>query len=893
MTSICFSIASNLRCSDLTLAQSNALLVIPTVDLVFCFALLKAKWGDVQRHQWSLIIEIITYIVLVVFDYVIRERARYGIDPDVYLVYDKAIGVLTIFPIFFYTISLLLLSRADILPLTSSGLMRRILKFCLIVFIPLILLFNELAGLVGGTYVSMNGQIFVGYSSAKLQGTSYFLSSVTTTLLGMYQWLVGAICLFYIFRARSRGHGGGVIPGFTFVAIGLFFGTTESLMGLGMATFGLIVTRKVFRTLARASLVTGMIVGTSSDEASSLSLLNGAAQEPEKPRNLRDVISNPHSNTFARLSPSATAFHAALSRSHRSRSVGRYQDDLERQSSSISSMSNLVDARVPIENIPSSNSRSFERYSVATHTARSASFHIVERNGRFRPEPLGVPHRRSHSSGIASGKIKTGFTPFRDSQLTMLPRRRNKPGDRVTVDYDGDDYTKPPVLQLRLSDLSIPSVGAFMGRVTTPDRTSVLGQNSHGEGSDRVDGRKERSGRLFLTPDKQPSPARSSSSLPSTGRRFQYPGSRSNNSSAAELSDPRRAMREIIGLLPSVPDSARTARLSFTRMSAALAGGNDGWAKLGDDLDTAPLPEPMAPFRRDEVASDSPRSSRSQASLKRSSETESLWFRTGNVTPTRSTTPRPLSKLKDRESGLLTPQTARSRPMRFSDMTGSRYDEESEPGSALHSAQIVEATSMNMRAHWSTTYAYRGKGKAGVRGSEQLSPVSYHSSETIKPGGPSTPQAAPPPSPGPEPRRHRGARAGPSTGSSVGHNPSLSEQYRGGLAGAFLSDQDHSTETGEKITEQSAEDAVVRVRGYGKVVARNPTITESIRERESVTLEHGQTPPADDPLEDALRRYSFPREDAPAPENISSRRSRRQDSGVLGKEDEIILSRRR
>lgn len=47
--SICLSVASNLRCSNLSLPQAQALLILPAADIIFCAGIVKFKWGEIKQ----------------------------------------------------------------------------------------------------------------------------------------------------------------------------------------------------------------------------------------------------------------------------------------------------------------------------------------------------------------------------------------------------------------------------------------------------------------------------------------------------------------------------------------------------------------------------------------------------------------------------------------------------------------------------------------------------------------------------------------------------------------------------------------------------------------------------------------------------------------------------
>ena len=52
--SLCFSVATNLRCAGLTRSQGIAILVLPAIELVFGLMLAKFQWGGDKYVPGSL-----------------------------------------------------------------------------------------------------------------------------------------------------------------------------------------------------------------------------------------------------------------------------------------------------------------------------------------------------------------------------------------------------------------------------------------------------------------------------------------------------------------------------------------------------------------------------------------------------------------------------------------------------------------------------------------------------------------------------------------------------------------------------------------------------------------------------------------------------------------------
>ncbi|KAG8893295.1 hypothetical protein FRC00_010715, partial [Tulasnella sp. 408] len=579
--SICLSVASNLRCSNLSLPQAQTLLVLPALDIVFCAGIIKFNWGEIKHHQWAIIVEAIVYFTLTLFDYLDRAKAKSSLDIATFATYDKAIGVLTMFPLFFYCASILLLARTDILPLTTSRTFSRLIQISLVATTPLILLFNELAGLLGITYQIVGGRIYLGFVDKRADNVAAGLTGTTLAFLAYFQFVIGVACIFYIVRARSRGHGGGVIVGFTCCGSGLLLGTLETLLGFGHQGFPLTLTRKIFRTTARALLISGMLLGTSVDEGFALYPSRGRPMtERRGSAGLRAMISNPRTSTFAHLSPRATVFH-------NNHSASRLQGLARSDSSSSTNHLMMADPRLPIENVPPSR-RQAPVENIPVNREQDLSGGLLLTVPAPVTDRLLGKQRRRQTDGIyfsyasptlgagpsGSRKVRPGFNPFDPKEMAKLPVRANKPGDRVTIHFPGGDYTRAPVLELRLSDLKLPSPRAVADSLRTPDGSSMAGNHSHAgltleDGSSQGDGYQAAARRKLGLP---PRPREVSFSEAGSGRTPRENGVR----------------------FPSRPLSARLSRRwsSFTG-SRGSPGGS--WKALADEQHDDPNDLPLEP----------------------------------------------------------------------------------------------------------------------------------------------------------------------------------------------------------------------------------------------------------------------------------------------------------
>ncbi|KAG8982479.1 hypothetical protein FRB93_008026 [Tulasnella sp. JGI-2019a] len=216
MTSICLSVISNLRCTNLTHWQDVILIIVSSIDLAFAAKFLSVNWRHMRQLHWALVLEIIIYFFLSLFDYLLRENEGAGLDLASFTSYDEAVGILTTFSLFAFMSAILLLAHLDVIPLTFRHEIRRPTIYGLILLIPCTLVLNVVAGLVGITYVQSTDipwTIIPSYASYAAQFTPNLLGDLAGILLALFQLIVAGSCFFYIYQTRARGVGGGVISG--------------------------------------------------------------------------------------------------------------------------------------------------------------------------------------------------------------------------------------------------------------------------------------------------------------------------------------------------------------------------------------------------------------------------------------------------------------------------------------------------------------------------------------------------------------------------------------------------------------------------------------------------------------------------------------------------------
>lgn len=625
---------------------------------------------------------------------------------------------------------------------------------------------------------------------------------------------------------------------------------------------------------------------------------------------LRALISNPRTSTFAHLSPRATVFHNNHSASR--------LPGLARSNSSSSTGHLMADRRLPVENIPPPPPRhQFPIENIAVTRERELSPGLVLSVPAAVSDRLLRKQKRRQTDGFyqsytspptsANRKIRPGFNPFDPEEMAKLPVRANKPGDRVTVQFPNGDYTKAPVLQLRLSDLQLPSPATVAAGLQTPEGTSVTGNHSHATRGFDDDGSHG---------EGYQAAARRRVGLPARPREVSFSDSGSG-----------KTPREMGVRFPSRPLSARLSRRwsSFTGNRASPGGS---WKALPDDQDSTadlPLEPPQPAFVVREERASTARSSRS-----RLSESESIWLK-----------------------GSTLPPPASSGEQRSSQQRSTWYSEDFDggtPGTPKFAGRIVEARAVSVRPHWSTAFIYHPRLPDG---SDDPSAPSGSSSNVPFPIAPSPlnqlakqakekeaqfeadfqtgltrqiyvseRRVSRAPSGG-DPTTERGDDAAYRSGPRIPEEafparPRLSDraadmERRRRSPKRSPSGSDESQDALRRMSHrfkslQSAEDGATTighsvgstdevrslVRGFGTVVSRRPTVLSNSGERESVTLEHGQagTPSTSlNTLQQVFgQRYSFEAhptipESQGEVESVSRGRMPRSDSGIFGRDN--------
>uniref|UniRef100_A0A8H7XS23 Uncharacterized protein n=1 Tax=Psilocybe cubensis TaxID=181762 RepID=A0A8H7XS23_PSICU len=326
MGSVCLSSASILRCSPTPEPRDNFLLVIPTaLEVIFTSSLIFAKWGQGRRHL-LLTAEGWIYLILTVIELISNVptvRSNFSLFRDL----DLGIGVASFLPIFFYTFFLYIFTSEELTD-TLPKRLQNVAKLSLIIFIPAIVIFNEVASFIGvsirpDSSSKPKPNIVIGFANSGQEGLWTFFTSLTLALLIIYQASVFCFSFFRLTRAllnqrnieRRDSDKAHLVNGIGWIAGSAKLGALETVIGFAGGSFGMSLTRRIMRMLSRAFMCIGIVKGVDMLEdfqAVQDEIMSARRRKPTSFRKsrLRNFISNPRYSTFRQLSPTATAFHA-------------------------------------------------------------------------------------------------------------------------------------------------------------------------------------------------------------------------------------------------------------------------------------------------------------------------------------------------------------------------------------------------------------------------------------------------------------------------------------------------------------------------------------------------------------------------------------------------------
>ncbi|KAF9025831.1 hypothetical protein BDZ89DRAFT_1135245 [Hymenopellis radicata] len=323
MGSLCLSSLSILRCAPLTRVENLVLIIPPALEIIFSTSLIVTNWGTGWRHL-LLVFDSWSYLLLALLDLLSHIIPAVRDNLSVFSTVDIFLGAASFIPLLSYTLFIFLFTSAELLT-TLPRRFRTIAQTMLFLFIPAIVILNEIASLAGISRMGVGGRIFIGFKNDRDHDIWQFFTSMTLALHTAYQAINFSFAFFRLIKAflnqrdleAASSDQGYLFKGTGWISGGLKLGAIETVIGFAHAGFGGAITRRILRLLSHACISIGVVKGLDTIEnfGEFQRVTGGSMQSsPRTPRGRRIshprvLISNPRLSTFRQLSPSATEFH--------------------------------------------------------------------------------------------------------------------------------------------------------------------------------------------------------------------------------------------------------------------------------------------------------------------------------------------------------------------------------------------------------------------------------------------------------------------------------------------------------------------------------------------------------------------------------------------------------
>ncbi|KAJ4486781.1 hypothetical protein C8J55DRAFT_508626 [Lentinula edodes] len=314
MGTLCLSQALILRCESLTETESIALFIPTAVEFLFASSLIFRTWDSDRRHIF-LTFEGWIYFALALLELLSHIIPAVRDDLAVFKVIDIVIGALSSIPLLLYTIFLCFFTCTEFL----DGIPQRLQifgKFMLIILIPVVIVFNEVASFIGITHRIIGTTVAVGFSNPQNKTLWTIFTDFDLGFITVYQALNFSFAFFRLAKAfleqqrieSSDTDEALLIKGTGWVTLGIKLGAVESAIGFVPPQFGVVLARRILRFLGRALLIIGLLKGLDVSEDFQQvreEIIAGKRERSFRGSRLRPLISDPRLSTFRQLSPGA------------------------------------------------------------------------------------------------------------------------------------------------------------------------------------------------------------------------------------------------------------------------------------------------------------------------------------------------------------------------------------------------------------------------------------------------------------------------------------------------------------------------------------------------------------------------------------------------------------
>ncbi|KAJ3976033.1 hypothetical protein EV361DRAFT_817327 [Lentinula raphanica] len=314
MGTLCLSQALILRCESLTEIESIALFIPTAVEFLFASSLLFKTRGNSRKHLF-LTFEGWVYFALALLELLSHIVPAVRDDLAVFRAVDIVLGALSSFPLLLYIIFLCFLTCSEFLVGLPQWL-QKFGTFLLLILIPLVIVFNEVASFIGITHRIIGTTVAVGFSNSQNKTLWTLFTDLDLGFITAYQvfnFLFAFARLAKAFMEQQRIESSNsdaalLFRGTGWITLGIKLGAVETVIGYVTPQFGLVLARRIVRLLGRASLIIGLFKGLDVSEDFEMvreEIIAGKRQRSFRGSRLRPLISNPRLSSFRQLSPSA------------------------------------------------------------------------------------------------------------------------------------------------------------------------------------------------------------------------------------------------------------------------------------------------------------------------------------------------------------------------------------------------------------------------------------------------------------------------------------------------------------------------------------------------------------------------------------------------------------
>lgn len=266
---LCFSLVPVLRCVTRERVEFSTLLIPPGIELLFSITLFIKRHDKKGRHYYLLCAEGTSYFLLALLDFLSRALPVLRQDLLVVKIMDLIIGGLSIVPLLCFAIWFFFAAQEELL-YVIPGRLRKLTKYILISFIPLVAASNVTGAFVGISYRMVGGVIVIGFTDERARTLWGFFNILSLSLWVVLEAVASLLLLARLRKAirhkkqREIMSATGKIHhfrGIVFINLGMVLSLAETLAGFAPQSFHLAIARRGTKSAGRILIILGLLKG--------------------------------------------------------------------------------------------------------------------------------------------------------------------------------------------------------------------------------------------------------------------------------------------------------------------------------------------------------------------------------------------------------------------------------------------------------------------------------------------------------------------------------------------------------------------------------------------------------------------------------------------------------